>query len=277
VQCYSDVMAVSIADTAALGAQLRHAISDGQLFLQYQPIVALDTGRLRGVEALVRWAHPERGIVPPVEFIPVAERTGLIVPLGDWVLREACEQLAAWRDEHDDRAPRVLNVNVSARQLRDAGFVDRVAAILNETGVPAHRLTLEITESTAVALGEAVTRLDDLRRMGIRIALDDFGTGQSTLTLLHELPVDQLKLDRSFTQGTDTSRRDTMPAAVIALADAVGLDLVAEGVETGDQAARLAELGYQHAQGYHFARPLPAAAVRDLMIEQQAALAAADA
>jgi diguanylate cyclase (GGDEF)-like protein len=276
VQCYSDVMAVSIADTAALGAQLRHAISDGQLFLQYQPIVALDTGRLRGVEALVRWAHPERGIVPPVEFIPVAERTGLIVPLGDWVLREACEQMAAWREGHGDRAPRVLNVNVSARQLRDAGFVDRVAAILNETGVPAHRLTLEITESTAVALGEAVTRLDDLRQMGIRIALDDFGTGQSTLTLLHELPVDQLKLDRSFTQGTDTSRRDTMPAAVIALADAVGLDLVAEGVETGDQAARLAELGYQHAQGYHFARPLPAAGVQALMVDHPALLATAD-
>ncbi|BEL02647.1 bifunctional diguanylate cyclase/phosphodiesterase [Actinoplanes sichuanensis] len=276
VRCYSDVMAVSIADTAALGARLRHAISDGQLFLQYQPIVALDTGRLRGVEALVRWAHPERGIVPPVEFIPVAERTGLIVPLGDWVLREACAQLAAWRSEHGDRAPRMLNVNVSARQLREAGFVERVAAILNETGVPAHRLTLEITESTAVALGEAVTRLDDLRRMGIRIALDDFGTGASTLTLLHELPVDQLKLDRSFTQGTDTSRRDTMPAAVIALADAVGLDLVAEGVETGDQAARLAELGYQHAQGYHFARPLPADAIQALMADHPPALAAAD-
>ncbi|MFC4071415.1 putative bifunctional diguanylate cyclase/phosphodiesterase [Actinoplanes subglobosus] len=275
VQSYSDVMAVSIADTAALGAQLQHAITDGQLFLQYQPIVALDTGRLRGVEALVRWAHPERGIVPPVEFIPVAERTGLIVPLGDWVLVEACRQLAAWRHEHGDAAPRMLNVNVSARQMRDGGFVDRVAAILNETGVPPHRLTLEITESTAVALGETVTRLDDLRRMGIRIALDDFGTGQSTLTLLHELPVDQLKLDRSFTQGTDTSRRDTMPAAVIALADAVGLDLVAEGVETGDQAARLAELGYQHAQGYHFARPLPAAAIRDLMVQQPVPVPAA--
>jgi diguanylate cyclase (GGDEF)-like protein len=275
VQSYTDVMAVSIADTAALGAQLQHAITEGQLFLQYQPIVALDTGRLRGVEALVRWAHPERGIVPPIEFIPVAERTGLIVPLGDWVLVEACRQLAAWRDEHGDSAPRVLNVNVSARQLRDPAFVDRVAAILNETGVPAHRLTLEITESTAVALGETVSRLDDLRRMGIRIALDDFGTGQSTLTLLHELPVDQLKLDRSFTQGTDTSRRDTMPAAVIALADAVGLDLVAEGVETGDQAARLAELGYQHAQGYHFARPLPAAAIRDLMVARPVAVATA--
>lgn len=276
VRCYSDVMAVSIADTAALGAQLRHAISEGQLFLQYQPIVALDTGRLRGVEALVRWAHPERGMVPPVEFIPVAERTGLIVPLGDWVLREACTQLAAWRQEHGDRAPRMLNVNVSARQLREAGFVDRVAAILTETGVPAQHLTLEITESTAVALGEAVTRLDDLRQMGIRIALDDFGTGASTLTLLHELPVDQLKLDRSFTQGTDTSRRDTMPAAVIALADAVGLDLVAEGVETGDQAARLARLGYQHAQGYHFARPLPATAIRDLMVDHSPALVAVE-
>ncbi|MEU4624780.1 EAL domain-containing protein [Actinoplanes sp. NPDC023801] len=274
VERYTEGMAVTVADTAAVGAQLQHAIAGDQLFLMYQPIVALDSGRLRGVEALVRWAHPVQGVVPPVQFIPVAERTGLIVPLGDWVLREACRQLAAWREELGDRAPGVLNVNVSARQLRDAGFVDRVAAILAETGVAANRLTLEITESAAVELGEAVTRLDDLRRMGIRIALDDFGTGQSTLTLLHELPVDQLKLDRSFTQGTDTGRRDTMPAAVIALAQAVGLDLVAEGVETDDQATRLTGLGYRHAQGYHFARPLPAAAIAVMAAERQESIAA---
>ncbi|MEU8656231.1 putative bifunctional diguanylate cyclase/phosphodiesterase [Actinoplanes philippinensis] len=261
VEQYTEGMAASIADSAAIGAQLQHAINEGQMFLEYQPIVTLDGGRLRGVEALVRWNHPARGIVPPIEFIPVAERTGLIVPLGDWVLLEACRQLAAWRDELGDRGPGIVNVNVSARQLRDPGYVGRVAATLAETGLPPHRLTLEITESTAVALGESVGALDDLRRMGIRIALDDFGTGQSTLTLLHELPVDQLKLDRSFTQGTDTGRRDTMPSAVIALAEAVGLDLVAEGVENRDQADRLAVLGYQYAQGYHFARPLSPDAV----------------
>ncbi|WP_045747157.1 putative bifunctional diguanylate cyclase/phosphodiesterase [Actinoplanes rectilineatus] len=272
VERYTPGMAGTVADTAALGAQLRHAITDRQMFLVYQPIVALDTGRLRGVEALVRWAHPTMGVVPPHQFVPVAERTGLIVPLGDWVLREACEQFAVWHAAHGPSSPGVLNVNVSSRQLRDAGFVDRVLAVLAETGIPPYQLTLEITESTAVSLGEAVAGLDALRRHGVRISLDDFGTGQSTLTLLHELPVDQLKLDRSFTQGTDTSRRDTMPAAVIALAKAVGLDLVAEGVETAEQAERLAHLGYRHAQGYHFARPLPAAEIDTLLASGHAEL-----
>ncbi|MFI6072303.1 putative bifunctional diguanylate cyclase/phosphodiesterase [Actinoplanes sp. NPDC051343] len=254
-------MAVAVADTAALGAQLHRAITDGQLFLEYQPIVELGDGHLRGVEALVRWQHPTRGVVPPADFIPAAERTGLIVPLGDWVLREACRQLAAWPADS-----LILNVNITAHQLSDHGFVGRVAATLADTGIAPTRLTLEITESTAVELGDAVTNLAELRRMGIRIALDDFGTGRSTLTMLHELPVDQLKLDRSFTQDTGGTRA-TMPAAVIALARAVDLDIVAEGIETEEQARRLSALGYRYAQGYHFARPLPASAVTDLIRE----------
>jgi diguanylate cyclase (GGDEF)-like protein len=254
-------MAVAVADTAAVGAQLHRAITDGQLFLEYQPIVELGDGHLRGVEALVRWQHPTRGVVPPAEFIPAAERTGLIVPLGDWVLREACRQLAAWPG-----GALTLNVNITAHQLSHHGFVDRVAVTLAETGILPARLTLEITESTAVELGDAVTNLVELRRMGIRISLDDFGTGHSTLTMLHELPVDQLKLDRSFTQDTG-GRRATMPAAVIALARAVDLDIVAEGIETEDQARRLAALGYRYAQGFHFARPLPASAIGDLIRE----------
>jgi EAL domain-containing protein (putative c-di-GMP-specific phosphodiesterase class I) len=254
-------MAVAVADTAALGAQLHRAITEGQLFLEYQPIVELGDGHLRGVEALVRWQHPTRGVVPPADFIPAAERTGLIVPLGDWVLREACRQLAAWPADS-----LILNVNITAHQLSDPGFVGRVAATLADTGITPTRLTLEITESTAVELGDAVTNLAELRRMGIRIALDDFGTGRSTLTMLHELPVDQLKLDRSFTQDTGGTRA-TMPAAVIALARAVDLDIVAEGIETEEQARRLSALGYRYAQGYHFARPLPASAVTDLIRE----------
>jgi diguanylate cyclase (GGDEF)-like protein len=254
-------MAIAVADTAAVGAQLHRAITEGQLFLEYQPIVDLGDGRLHGVEALVRWRHPDRGVVPPAGFIPAAERTGLIVPLGDWVLREACRQLAEW-----PAGSLGLNVNITAHQLADPGFVGRVAATLSETGIRPTRLTLEITESTAVELGDAVTNLEELRRMGVRIALDDFGTGRSTLTMLHELPVDQLKLDRSFTQNT-AGRRATMPAAVIALARAVDLDIVAEGIETPDQARRLAALGYRYARGYHFARPLPASAVPDLIRE----------
>jgi diguanylate cyclase (GGDEF)-like protein len=206
-------MAVAVADTAAVGAQLHRAITEGQFFLEYQPIVDLDGGRLRGVEALVRWQHPLRGVVPPADFIPAAERTGLIVPLGDWVLRAACRQLAEWTEVHGAQAPGVLNVNITAHQLADHGFVERVAATLADTGIAPGRLILEITESTAVELGDSVTNLVALRSMGIRIALDDFGTGRSTLTMLHELPVDQLKLDRSFTQddGGRLARRRTRP------------------------------------------------------------------
>ncbi|AEV83666.1 putative signaling protein [Actinoplanes sp. SE50] len=258
VRVYTAGMAGAVADTAALGAQLRQAIAGGQLRLEYQPIVALDGSHLTGVEALVRWQHPQRGMIPPGEFIPVAERTGLIVPLGEWVLRTACEQHAAWRTELGPDAPARMNVNVSARQLSEGDFLERVVHILAVTGMPAELLTLEITESTAVALGEESTgKLEALRRTGIRIALDDFGTGQSSLTLLHELPVDQLKLDRSFVEATQ-GRRLNMPAAVFALAGAAGLDIVAEGVETPEQADRLAALGYRAAQGFHFARPMPA-------------------
>ncbi|MER7282303.1 EAL domain-containing protein [Dactylosporangium sp. NPDC000244] len=264
---YEPGMAGAVAGSAALGAQLRQAIFGGELFLEYQPIVTLDDGRLRGVEALVRWNHPARGPVPPAEFIPVAERTGLIVPLGEWVLREACRQLAAWIAEFGPEAPGVMHVNVSARQLAVAAFTDTVAAALSDFGVPPHRLTVEITESAAVALGPAVARLEELRRLGVRVSLDDFGTDQSSLTLLQDLPVDELKLDRSFVQRDESGRRGIMPAAVLALARVVGLDIVAEGVELQSQADRLAAMGYRTAQGYHFARPMTPAGIDGLIVE----------
>ncbi|MFI5908042.1 putative bifunctional diguanylate cyclase/phosphodiesterase [Dactylosporangium sp. NPDC051541] len=262
---YVPGMAGAVAGSAALGAQLRQAIFGGELFLEYQPIVTLDGHRLAGVEALVRWNHPARGPVAPIEFIPVAERTGLVVPLGEWVLREACRQLASWIAEFGPDAPEVMHVNVSARQLAAATFTDQVAAALADFAVPPQRLTVEITESAAVALGPAVTRLEELRRLGVRVSLDDFGTDQSSLTLLQDLPVDELKLDRSFVQRDESGRRGTMPAAVLALARVVGLDIVAEGVEEQDQADRLAALGYRKAQGYHFARPMPPAGIAALV------------
>ncbi|WP_433222699.1 putative bifunctional diguanylate cyclase/phosphodiesterase [Dactylosporangium sp. CS-047395] len=262
---YVPGMSGAVAGSAALGAQLRQAIVGGELFLEYQPIVTLDEGRLSGVEALVRWEHPTRGTVPPIEFIPVAERTGLIVPLGEWVLREACRQLAAWITDFGPDAPRVVHVNVSGRQLAAAGFTDMVAAALADFGVPPHRLTVEITESAAIALGPAAVRLEELRALGVRVALDDFGTDQSSLTLLQDLPVDELKLDRSFVQRDETGRRGTMPAAVLALARIVGLDIVAEGVEQQEQADRLSALGYRTAQGYHFARPMSPGGIAGLI------------
>jgi diguanylate cyclase (GGDEF)-like protein len=267
---YQPGMAGAVADNAQVSADLRRAIEDDQLHLLYQPIVALDDGRLTGVEALVRWTHPERGPLSPAEFIPAAERNGLIVPLGRWVLRAACAQVAAWSAQHGDAAPRVLNVNVSARELREPGFADDVAAILAQTGVAGHRLAVEVTETTVLEMGPSVENLRKLRALGIRIALDDFGTGYSTLTLLQDCPVDELKLDRSFTQVPDGA--DPMvAAAVIHLATAMRLDVVAEGVESPAQADRLRRLGYRAAQGYLFARPLPAAEVSGMIADLRTA------
>jgi diguanylate cyclase (GGDEF)-like protein len=253
---YRHDMGGSSADHAHLGAELRQALGTDQLFLLYQPLVSLDDSAMVGVEALVRWQHPERGLISPADFIPLAERTGLIIPLGRWVLAQACRQAVAWTERYGDAAPQVINVNVSGRELREPNFPDHVAAILADTGLPPHRLVLEITETTVLALGSSVTNLHTLRATGIRIALDDFGTGQSTLTLLHDCPVDELKLDRSFTQSDTVDRRDTMAVAVIQLAQALGLETVAEGVETAQQADRLRALGYHVVQGFFFARPL---------------------
>jgi EAL domain-containing protein (putative c-di-GMP-specific phosphodiesterase class I) len=261
---YDDEMTASGTDHAHLGAELREAIRGEQLFLLYQPIVALDDGRVIGAEALVRWAHPVHGTLAPDTFIPVAERTGLIVPLGRWVMRNALRQLAIWIARHGDDAPAVLNINVSARDLREPGFADEVAALLAEYELGAERITLEITETMALEPGRPVLNLHQLRALGVRISLDDFGTGHSTLTLLHDCPVDEIKLDRSFTQS-EIDGRVPVSAAVIHLAQALGLHAVAEGVETAEQADQLLSLGYLAAQGYYFARPMPAEKFSELL------------
>jgi len=263
---YNTNMSATGTDSAHLGAELREAIADGQLFLLYQPIVALDDGRVMGSEALVRWAHPTRGALAPDAFIPVAERTGLIVPLGRWVMRTAFAQLAAWIAEHGETAPGVLNVNVSARDLREPGYADGVAALLTEHSLAADRIVLEITETIALEPGQSVINLHKLRALGLRVSLDDFGTGHSTLTLLHDCPIDEIKLDRSFTQA-EIDGRPPVSAAVIHLAQALGLHAVAEGVETAEQAEQLLSLGYLAAQGYYFARPMPAERFGDLLRE----------
>ncbi|GAB1689122.1 bifunctional diguanylate cyclase/phosphodiesterase [Krasilnikovia sp. M28-CT-15] len=242
-------------DHANIGAELREAIDREELFLLYQPIVSLDDGKLMGAEALVRWAHPTRGTLGPDAFIPVAERTGLVVLLGRWVMKTAFRQFHDWIKEHGDAAPQVMNVNVSARDLREAGFAEFVGGLLKEYALPAHRITLEITETMALEPGQSITNLHDLRELGLRVSLDDFGTGHSTLTMLHDCPIDEIKLDRSFTQA-NIDGRVPMAAAVIHLAQVLGLHAVAEGVETSEQAELLLSLGYIAAQGYHFSRPM---------------------
>ncbi len=238
-------------------AELRRALERHELRLHYQPVVDLVGGRVIGAEALIRWAHPVRGLVGPAAIIPAAESTGLIIEIGRWVVDEACRQFAEWRDDGLAGTMRGINVNASARQLREPGFTQIIDAALRRHDLDPHRLTLEITESTAVGGGATADTLADLRRLGVRIALDDFGTGQSTLTLLATCPVDQIKLDRSFVPGASSS---VIAAAVLQLAHGFGVEAVAEGVETAEQATRLRHLGYDRAQGYHFAAPLPAAA-----------------
>jgi diguanylate cyclase (GGDEF)-like protein len=255
---YEPGMAGIVAHHAQVAADLRDAVTGDQLILLFQPIVDLRDGQLTGAEALLRWAHPERGLLAPADFIPAAERSGLIVPVGRWVMTAAAAQLARWSAEHGDAAPAVLNVNVSARELREPRFAEDVLAILAAAGLDPHRLAVEVTETSVLELGPSVENLRRLREYGVRISLDDFGTGHSTLSLLHDCPVDELKLDRSFT-GAPEGDRPPLAAAVLQLARTMGLKLVAEGVETAMQARWLLELGYQEAQGYHFGRPMAAA------------------
>jgi PAS domain S-box-containing protein/diguanylate cyclase (GGDEF)-like protein len=238
-------------------AELRRAIQRRELRIHYQPIVSVSDCGLVGAEALVRWEHPERGLLAPAEFLPLAERTGLIVPLGQWVLEEAIAQAATWQREYD--SPLRLSVNVSGHQLVRPDTVDEILALLDATGLAPCRLALEITET--VLLDQLEAPVDALRRLqdlGVRILLDDFGTGFSSLTYLRRLPLDALKLDRSFVSELDETAADRqIVAAVIQLSRALTMGTIAEGVETESQLACLRELGCHLAQGYLFARPMP--------------------
>ncbi|GLZ01955.1 hypothetical protein Acsp02_92060 [Actinoplanes sp. NBRC 103695] len=243
---------------AQLGAELRAALDAQQFRLFFQPIVTLPEGRMVAVETLVRWQHPERGLVGPVDFIPVAERNGLIVELGAWILRSACFQAAAWRDEYGDRAPERVSVNASARQLGQQGFVDLVREALAASGLPASALAIEVTETAVFEGGRALEALHQIRALGVRIALDDFGTGHSSLGLLQSVPVDILKVDKSFIDNiTASGRHAVIATSLIDIGNGLGLTTVAEGVETAEQADELYRLGYRLAQGYHFGRPVP--------------------
>ncbi|MFC3992356.1 putative bifunctional diguanylate cyclase/phosphodiesterase [Actinoplanes siamensis] len=241
---------------ARIGAELQAALHAGHFRVVYQPIVAMPDARVTAVEALVRWEHPERGTVSPAQFVPVAERNGLIVELGAWIMRTACEQLVRWQAELGPDAPERVSVNVSARQLARPEFPGMVADILASTGLPASCLTVEVTETAVFGGGQAVTALHHLRSLGVRIALDDFGTGHSSLGLLHTVPVDVLKVDKSFVDRiTEAGRHAVIASALIQVSQGLGLTAVAEGVETAEQAQALYALGYRLLQGYYFGKP----------------------
>ena len=245
-------------------ADLRRALEGDELRLHFQPVVHLATGRVAALEALVRWEHPRRGLVLPGDFVPLAEETGLIAPLGQWVLAEACRQARAWPTAPGDR-PLVVRVNLSPRQFRRPGLVADVGRILRDGGLDPARLELEITESIALEDVDATAAtLRDLKALGLRLAIDDFGTGFSGLGALKRSPVDTIKLDRSFVAGLGHDPKDTaIVQAVVTLASALGPTVTAEGIETVEQLAALRELGCDHGQGFLFAAPLPAEAVVD--------------
>jgi len=259
-QFYAPSMTGEGVERLRLEAMLRRSIEKNEIFLNYQPQVDMASGRLVGVEALVRWQNPELGLVPPGRFIPVAEDTGFINQLGKWVLEEACRQMVRW--EAAGLVVPKMAVNLSVKQFERGSIVGMVGAILRETGLAPQRLQLEVTESVIMNTGDALAFIKDLHAIGVGLAIDDFGTGYSSLAYLKQLPVQTLKIDRSFIQDIATDSNDeAITIAIIQLGKSLNLSVIAEGVETEQQAVFLQRHGCRHAQGYHFARPARADAI----------------
>ncbi|RIX44623.1 MAG: EAL domain-containing protein [Rhodocyclales bacterium GT-UBC] len=257
-QFFAAPMNVAATKRLHLESELWQALSDNQLLLHYQPQIELPSGRIVGVEALVRWQHPQRGMISPVDFIPVAEETGLILPLGHWVLLTACRQARAWLDQGVDLGE--IAVNISAQQFKQPEFAKSVHSVLVETGLPAERLELEITESTVMnGADSSVSTLLELKAMGVKLAIDDFGTGYSSLSYLRRFPLDRLKIDRTFVADLESDAdAASLVGSIIALGRSLGLRLVAEGVENSAQVDSLRSMDCERVQGFHFCRPVPA-------------------
>ncbi len=246
-----------------LEVDLRHALERDQLRVYYQSIVSLANGRTEEVEALLRWEHPHRGLVMPAHFIAIAEETGLIVPIGQWVLEEACRQAGRWHAGGAEALPLVVSVNLSARQFKHPELAADIGRAVRTTGFDPYRLKLEITESVVMDDADAaVATLHGLKALGIQLAIDDFGTGYSSLSSLKRLRVDTLKVDRPFVDGIAHNAQDkAIVRSIVSLAKTLGLRVTAEGIETPAQQAKLKALGCEQGQGYLFARPMPAHSV----------------
>ncbi len=252
---FDPAMHAAIRERHELGADLQVAVERGQLRVVYQPIVALESGEMAGVEALVRWDHPERGLVSPGEFIQIAEENGTILPIGRWILNTACREAAAWRL---DQQPLFLCVNVSAREIQQVDFVSAVASALADAGLPAERLSLEITETALLkATPSTIATLEAVRALGVRVVIDDFGTGYFSLSHLRQFPVDALKIASEFVQVAEgDSRSAALAGAIVAMSQSLEIRTVAEGIEDADQADRMRSLGCTYGQGYFFSHPL---------------------
>ncbi len=269
-EIFNAEMYTQVKSLLQLETELQRALSNHELRVYYQPIVQLSTQQMVGFEALVRWQHPQRGLIYPAEFIPVAEETGLIVLIDWWVLREACSQILKWQVKYASENSLTISVNVSSKQFTQPGLVEQVERTLQETGLNAESLKLEITESAIVRNTESATTIfSQLKALGIQLYIDDFGTGYSSLSYLHQFPIDMMKIDRSFVSSAenDTERLEIV-RAISTLAHNLGLEVVAEGVETAEQAERMKTLQCRYAQGYFFSKPLDSAATEALIAAQ---------
>jgi EAL domain-containing protein (putative c-di-GMP-specific phosphodiesterase class I) len=245
--------------------------------VEYQPIVSLESGRVSGFEALVRWNHPERGLVSPVEFIPAAEETGLIIPLDLWVLRQACRQMSVWQARYRPDVPWSMSVNLSSKHFIQPDLIEHIDRVLQETELDPRSLRLEITESVIMGHTESATSLlRQIKERGVGLSMDDFGTGYSSLSYLHKFSFDILKIDRSFVGRIGPNgEHSEIVATIVALAHNLGMRVVAEGVETAEQRDQLRALSCQYGQGYLFSRPVPPAAAEAILEKEAAAEALA--
>jgi EAL domain-containing protein (putative c-di-GMP-specific phosphodiesterase class I) len=249
---------------------LKRAIAQQEFVLHYQPIVFLNSNRTVGFEALVRWQHPEKGLIMPGDFIPLAESSGLILPLGAWVLEEACQQMVTWRQQFPEMPSLMISVNLSIKQFNQPDLVTQIAAVLEKTGLPPQYLKLEITETAIMQDAEAaIAMLTKLHQMGVKLSIDDFGTGYSSLSYLYYFPVDSLKVDRSFISRIDQDGEQVeLVRTVLTLAWNLGLDTIAEGIETYTQLSQLKALQCEYGQGYFFNQSLPAEKIQTLLQDQ---------
>ncbi|MGH9962689.1 MAG: putative bifunctional diguanylate cyclase/phosphodiesterase, partial [Pyrinomonadaceae bacterium] len=266
-EMFDEEMHARALDLMKMETDLRLAHERQEFFINYQPIVALDDFRLCGFEALVRWQHPERGLISPMDFIPLAEEGGQILQIGKWVLREACRQIQYWQEKYPADKPLYMTVNLSTKQFAQPDLIEQVKSILEETRIDPSYLKLEITESVVMENFEsAAALLFQLRGLGVRLSIDDFGTGYSSLTYLHRFPIDTLKIDRSFVTGMDKENIEIV-RTILMLAENLGMDAVAEGVETQEQLTLLRNLNCQNGQGYFFSKPLDAAGAEAIISE----------
>jgi len=259
------------ASKLALDSQLRNAIEREEFRLDYQPIFSLKPRELVGFEALLRWQHPERGLLPPADFLPFAEESGMIIPLGEWVLRQACRQMSRWRKAHAESDGLVVNVNISGRQFMQLDFVDLIAATLKENALPPSVLHLEITESVLINnVEQAGQVLADLHKMGVQIQIDDFGSGYSSLGYLQQFPVDTIKIDKSFVQSMQAgSKGSQLVKTMVAMARNLGMSIIAEGIETDQQLVELCAMECGFGQGFYLSHPLPESEIENLISEHK--------